>query len=160
MTEMLAGAGYHEARLIPVGLGYAHGFAIATRLERVGPGGSPYLDAERWSPAFPGAPEMRWLVFASGAPMPREGRYRTLLVSFSDLPLYDPHRPPIENEGTVMDGPDVPRGAPLPARRFAPGYRVSLHVYGFEGAPSVKVDDARASEPAAATAARVGLGGL
>jgi hypothetical protein len=92
--------------------------------------------------------------------MPAAGRYRTLLVSFSDLPLHDPHRPPVENEWTVMDGPDVPRGAPIPARRLGPGYRASLHVYEFEGSPSVMVDDARASEPAGATAARVGLGGL
>jgi hypothetical protein len=164
VAEVLSRAGYHDARLIPVGIGYAHGFAIATRLEKVAPGGLACADAERWSPLFPRAPEMRWLAFASTPPMPSPGRYRTLLVSLSDLPLEFRHRPPIENEWTVMDGPDVPDGAPLPGRHLGPRYRFSLHVYEFEaaqaGAPSVMLDDAHVSEPAAVTAARLAVGAL
>jgi hypothetical protein len=164
VSELLSRGGYRDGRVIPVGLGYAHGFAIATRLEKVAPGGAPCLEGERWSAWFPRAPEMRWLVFASAPPMPSKGRYRTLLLTFSDLPLDFPHRPPPENEWTVMDGPDVPENnGPLPLRHLGPLYRFSLHVYEFEAQgsePSVMLDDAHASEPAAATAARLALTAL
>jgi hypothetical protein len=160
VSGALYGAGYHDGRLIPVGLAYAHGFAIATRVEKVAPAGVSYSDGERWSPLYPRAPEFRWLAFASAPRMPSQGRYRTLLVCFSDLALVFRHRPPIENEWTVMDGPDVPENVPLPARSLGSRYRFSLHVYEFEaegGDGSVMLDDAHASEAAAATASRLGL---
>jgi hypothetical protein len=143
-----------------VGLGYAHGFAIATRLEKVAAGGLPCSGDERWSPLYAEPPELRWLTFASSPVLPSRGRYRALLVTFSDLPLVSRNRPPMEDEWTVMDGPDVPRGAPLPVRVPGPRYRVSLHVYELEAAKddgSSRLDDADASEPAATTATRVAL---
>ncbi len=162
VTSVLSGGGYRDARLMPVGLGYAHGFAIATRLERVGPAGAPSADVERWSPLFPTSPEMRWLAFASAPPLPSQGRFRTLLVSFTDLPLDFDHRPPAEDEWTVMDGPDVPRDIPLPASHPGPRYRLCLHVYEFEAQDerSVRLDDGHVSEPASATAARLALASL
>jgi hypothetical protein len=163
VTSVLSAGGYRDARLIPVGLGYAHGFAIATRLERVAPAGSRSADVERWSALFPVAPEMRWLAFASAPTLPSQGRFRTLLVSFTDLPLDFDHRPPVEDEWTVMDGPDVPQGTRLPASHPGPRYRFCLHVYEFEAQQdnrSVRLDDGHVSEPAWATAARLALSSL
>jgi len=160
LSRALDDAGYRDARLIPVGLKYAHGFAIATRLEKVAAGGLPCSRGERWSPLYAEPPELRWLAFASSPELPSPGRYRALLVSFSDLPLVSRNRPPIEDERTVMDGPDVPRDVPLPVRNPGPRYRLSLHVYEFEAVadePSSRLDDAHASEPAAATATRLAL---
>jgi len=160
LSRALDDAGYRDARLIPVGLEYAHGFAIATRLEKVAAGGLSCSGGERWSPLYAEPPELRWLAFASSPELPPTGRYRALLVSFSDLPLVSRNRPPIEDEWTVMDGPDVPRDAPLPVRGPGPRYRLSLHVYEFEAVAnerSSRLDDVHASEPAAATAARLAL---
>jgi len=69
----------------------------------------------------------------------------------------------VEDERTVMDGPDIPRGAPLPTRDPGKGYRVSLHVYEFEAGAddrSYRLDAEHASEPAAATAVRLALAAL
>jgi hypothetical protein len=164
VSGRLAEAGYVDGRVLPIGLDYAHGFAIATRLEKVATGGPPWPGDARWSPSYPEPPELRWLAFASEPMMPSQGRYRTLLVCFSDLPFEAGGRPPVENEWTVMDGPDVPRDAAPPARRSDPRYRLSLHVYEYEAQSastrSRMLEEAHASEPAVATAARLGLGSV
>jgi hypothetical protein len=160
LAEALHRAGYDDVRLVPVGLAYAHGFAIATRLEKIAPAGVSDSDEERWSPLYPSASELRWLALASTPRMPSRGRFRILLVCVSDLPLVSSNRPFIESEWTVMDGPDVPQDAPLPTRSLGSGYRLSLQVYEFEadgGGRSVMLDGARASEAASAVAARLAL---
>jgi hypothetical protein len=81
LARALDDAGYGDARLMPVGLRYAHGFAIATRLEKVSDGGRPFAGPERWSALHPEPPELRWLTFAAAPQLPARGRYRALLVA-------------------------------------------------------------------------------
>jgi hypothetical protein len=162
IADVLQQAGYREQHVYPVGVGYAHGFAVTTRLERIRDDGAPAPLAERWSARFPGATELRWLAVAREPRFDQAGRYRALLLAFTDLPLEGTGtRPPVWNAQTVMAGPELP-AAEFPATRRVPsGARVILYVYEYRAASTegegafVAPDDA--SVPAAAHVRASGL---
>ena len=106
-TKLLRGAGYTDQRWYAIGARYAHGFAVATRLEHVAESGA--ANAERWSPQYPDAANLLWLDGATNPRLPGPGRYRVVVVAYTDLPLADAHRAPLWNEQTWMteDAPPV-----------------------------------------------------
>lgn len=135
MSEVLQHAGYREQLVYPVGVAYAHGFAVTTRLERIRDDGTPAPLADRWSERFPEATELRWLAAAREPRFDRPGRYRALLLAFTDLPLSGTGtRPPVWDAQTVLAGPEL-RPAEFPATRRVPsGARVLVYVYEYRAA--------------------------
>ena len=130
----LRAGGYSEQRWYPIGVGNSHGFAVTTRLEQVddatsrGPNG-------RWSSLYPEAANLKWLRQARSPQLPRPGRYRVLLISYTDLPIGRTSRAPTWDEETVMDWPNAdqsfsPRENGLPERSPA-GYRVGIYEYEY-----------------------------
>ena len=73
---------------------------------------------------------LRWLEGAMEMRLPAPGRYRVLLVAFTDLP-FSPvaHRAPRFNEETLMAAADMP-AMKFPAAHRAPSeYCVGVYVY-------------------------------
>jgi hypothetical protein len=141
-------AGYEDQHWYPLGVGYAHGFAVTTRLERTEEGKAA---AERWSPLYPEASTLRWLEYATKMQLPARGRYRVFLVAFTDLPFRPiAHQAPRSNEQTLM----AMRGMPamkLPAtHRVSLGYRVGVYVYEYASASPDGEGAFVASDPLAA----------
>jgi hypothetical protein len=125
-------AGYADQRWFPIGGQYEHGFAVTTRLERIDKYGTPKPTGERWLPQYPDAASLLWLGGSTEPYLPTSGRYRVLLIAFTDLHIHVPGRPARLDESTAMDGPGFPR-ATIPSRRHVPpGYRVGVYVYEFE----------------------------
>jgi hypothetical protein len=129
----LVGAGYTEAHWYPIGSDYRHGFAITTRLERLGGNGST---EERWSAFYPDPASLRWLTFAQTPALPHAGEYRAFLIAFTDLPMPSGAAAPIWNEQTLMDGPGAPeRRTVAPAakqRQVTPKYRFGVYEYSYD----------------------------
>lgn len=126
--------GYVDQRWYPVGVGSGHGFAVTTRLERVEAGQRAPLIA-RWSSLHAEAVSLRWLEQARAPVLPSPGRYRVLLVSYTDLPIGPSSKAPIWNEGTVMDWPNASlhqssREFALPSR-ICDGCRFGIFEYEF-----------------------------
>jgi hypothetical protein len=126
--------GYSDQRWYPIGIGNSHGFAVTTRLERVGSDTQAEL-SERWSTVYPDAVSLRWLEQARTPPLPGPGRYRVFLLSYSDLPIGRAASAPIWNEETVMDWPNAEQrrsfrqsGSPRPVA----GYRFGVYEYDYE----------------------------
>lgn len=131
----LQARGYLEQHWYPIGTGSSHGFAVTTRLERVGHGDGA-VSSERWSSLYPDAANLRWLVQARKPGLPSPGRYRVFLVSYTDLPIGRTNTAPTWNEETVMDWPGAipsssPRESGIP-RRPAAGYRFGVYEYEYE----------------------------
>lgn len=150
MFAGLGGAGYSELRWYPIGLGWRHGFALVTQVEGVDAQGQAAPD--RWDASDREPPTLRWL---AGARQPRfsyPGRYRALLLSFTDLPV--PARGTADpwDEGTVMEGPGIPVGmgpGDLPRhRRVMKTFGWMLFTYEYE--PEGPAGDARLVEGAPA----------
>jgi hypothetical protein len=132
VSRALHAAGYTDARRYPIGMGYVHGFALATRLEAVDDAGAPEPAGERWSALYPEASNLLWLRDARRPPLPGAGRYRVLLVAYTDLPAcHVPHRAPTWDERNVMEGPDVNRRELPVTPRASPDYRVAVFVYEY-----------------------------
>jgi hypothetical protein len=126
--------GYVDQRWYPVGAGSAHGFAVTTRLERV-EAGRPARVVARWSSLHAEAVSLRWLEQARSPTLPTPGRYRVLLVSYTDLPIGPSSRAPVWNEETVMDWPNATkhqssREVALP-RRTCSECRFGIYEYEF-----------------------------
>jgi hypothetical protein len=131
----LEGAGYSDQLWYPIGATNSHGFAVTTKLERVD-GGPASGRNDRWSPMYRDAVSLRWLHQARTPSLPGPGRYRTFLVSFSDLPSGKSLVAPIWNDETVMDWPDAgehrsfrPSGASQPS---SVDYRFGVYEYEYE----------------------------
>jgi hypothetical protein len=125
----LEGAGYAGARWYPVGVDFAHGFALATRLERIESDGSPARD--RWCSLYGEASNLRWLEGARDPRLPSAGRFRVFLVAFTDLPVGRSEGAPRWNEDTLMDAPDLPAMRFPAERRVTSRFRVSAFVYEY-----------------------------
>jgi hypothetical protein len=126
--------GYVRQRWFPVGAGFVHGFAVATRLEHFDTeDGSPEL--ERWLPWHPEPANLFWLSGATTVRLPLPGHYRVLLVAFTDLPLGPTRVAPVWGKDTVMEGPEVPEtlsAEDLPPERHLRDARLGLYVYVYE----------------------------
>ncbi|HEV3193212.1 MAG TPA: hypothetical protein VGY54_22040 [Polyangiaceae bacterium] len=74
---------------------------------------------------------MRWLSDSAKAYLPRRGRYRVLLVAFTDLHIPLRGRPQRWDVETAMEGPGLPATEVLAQRRMPTGYRVGVYVYEY-----------------------------
>lgn len=126
--------GYTQQRWYPIGMGQSHGFAVTTRLEQLEGEHQPSL-RERWSPLYADAANLRWLAQAQTPTLPHRGRYRSLLLAYTDLPVGPTSSAPIWNEETIMDWPDAPHASsPSEATvsAFAPDdYRLTIFEYEY-----------------------------
>jgi hypothetical protein len=128
--DTLRDSGYADPRWLPIGAHCEHGFAVTTRIERIDDGVST-PGSGRWLEQYPLPATVHWLAGSSEAYLPARGRYRVLLVAFTDLYVLPPGRPERWDETTAMEGlgtfaAEVPAG-----RRVPPGYRLGLHVYEY-----------------------------
>jgi hypothetical protein len=132
VAATLRSTGYADQRWYAIGARYAHGFVVTTRLERVRDDGAPDEDRRRWSSSFPEAGNLLWLEGARQTPLPGAGRYRVLLVAFTDLPIGATNRAQRRSEQTwLAERPDAP-STELPAtRRVSSDYRVGVYVYEY-----------------------------
>jgi hypothetical protein len=133
VQSSLRDAGITTIRWSPIGVGYAHGFVVTTRLERIDDDGAPMKSPDRWSSTFSEAPELSFLAQADAVRLPAAGRYRVLLAAFTDLPVVrPPHSAPRWNEETVLFGHGL-SAAGLPyAKRVSPAYRLDVFEYEYE----------------------------
>jgi hypothetical protein len=130
--DALRRAGYADQRWFPIGVHCEHGFAVTTRLEGIDEDGTPKAPAARWLAPYPDAASLRWLTTSTETYLPKRGRYRVLLIAFTDLHVPPGDHPQRWDEGTAMEGPGMP-AADVPARRpVAAGYRVGAYVYEYE----------------------------
>jgi hypothetical protein len=139
MADRVAGvlhaAGYEDVRWHPIGARCDHGFAVTTRLERIDDDAAPKPVAERWTSLYPAASTLRWLDAARAPRLPAPGRYRVLLIAFSDLPTGAAGHAPRWDAQTVMAGPQIPDLQPMQLareRRVTLEYRIGVHVYEYE----------------------------
>lgn len=133
VAETLRRAGQGDLRWYPIGVGYAHGFAVTTRLERIDADARPA--GARWDPLYDEASSLEWLKNDSSPRVSAPGRYRLTLVAFTDLPPREAHAAPRWNEGTWMDGPDaIDRRIPG-AKHAGRGYQVRVYVYEYATKP-------------------------
>jgi len=134
LATTLRRRGYVRQRWLPVGAGFVHGFAVATRLEHFDTeDGSPEL--ERWQPWHPEPANLFWLSGATTVRLPQPGHYRVLLFAFTDLPLGPTRVAPVWGRDTVMEGPEVPEtlsAEDLPPGRHLSDARLGLYVYVYE----------------------------
>lgn len=163
----LRDAGYVDVRLYPIGVDYAHGFAIATRLERIDDDAAPQPAAARWFAKYPEPATLSWLESARNPRLPEAGRYRVFIIAFTNLPIGPRplHSAPRWDEQTVMWGREMPPMV-LPAARpvsVAQAYRVGAYVYEYareagEDEAEAVVEDRKQS--AALHVTRAGIAGL
>ncbi len=126
--------GYSEQRWYPIGMGQGHGFAVTTRLEQLEDAGQPSPRA-RWSSLYLEAANLRWLAQARTPTLPHRGRYRLLLLAYTDLPIGRTAHAPIWNEDTIMDWPDAPRASSpsdaIVSARSPDDYRLAIFEYEY-----------------------------
>jgi len=126
--------GYTQQRWYPIGTGQSHGFAVTTRLEELEDGRQTPA-RERWSPLYADAANLRWLAQARTPALPHPGRYRSLLLAYTDLPIGGASNAPIWNEETIMDWPDAPRASSpseaIVSTRVPDGYRLTIFEYEY-----------------------------
>jgi hypothetical protein len=133
----LRSAGYADQHWYAVGARYAHGFAVTTRLERVQEDGAPEEERRRWSSLFPEASNLLWLEGARETWLPAAGRYRVLLVAFTDLPIGATNRAQPWSEQTWMtERPDAQPTELRATRRVSSDYRVGVYVYVYQSGAS------------------------
>lgn len=134
LESRLRESGYSDQRWYPIGLGNSHGFAVTTRLEQIGDGAGKE-PRERWSRLYAEAATLRWLLLAREPLLPRPGRYRIFLVSYSDLPTGHTSNAPIWNEETLMDWPNAEHASSTPTDEVRPrstmGYQLWVHEYEY-----------------------------
>jgi hypothetical protein len=128
VRSALEAAGYGDLEWMPIGAHHEHGFAVTTRLERIDESAAPAGD--RWMVQYPRAATLRWLGESGEAYLPKRGRYRALLVAFTDLHDPVPGRPRRWDETTAMAGASLP--SEVPPSRPGPGFRLGVYVYEYE----------------------------
>jgi hypothetical protein len=137
MEAVLRDAGYPEHRFYPIGADCRHGFATTTRLERTGDDGRPLPPAQRWMTLFPEPTNLRWLADARHPRLPGQGRYRSFLIAFTDLPFGAEGRGPIRSdETTLMEGTDGTATTFPREHRPSPRYRFGAFIYEYEARES------------------------
>jgi hypothetical protein len=129
--ETLRDSGYVDPRWLPIGAHCEHGFAVATRIERIGDDGASRPGPDRWLAQYPLPATLHWLAGSSEAYLPARGRYRVLLVAFTDLYVLPPGRPERWDATTAMEGLGTFAAEVPVERRVPPGYRLGLHVYEY-----------------------------
>jgi len=126
--------GYWQQRWYPIGIGQSHGFAVTTRLEQIEDDRQP-LPRARWSSLYPDAANLRWLMQARAPTLPQPGRYRVLLIAYTDLPIGRTANAPVWNQETIMDWPDAPRASSpgdVAVSALVPiGYRLAIYEYEY-----------------------------
>jgi hypothetical protein len=133
VAAALRSAGYTDQRWYAIGERYAHGFVVTTRLERVRDDGAPGEERERWSSLFQEASNLVWLERARRTRLPGAGRYRVLLVAFTDLPIGATNRAQPRNVRTwLAERPDAPSAELSPMHRVSSDYRVGVYVYEYQ----------------------------
>jgi len=164
IARTLDGAGYSDKRLYPIGVDYAHGFAIATKLERITD--DAHSAGARWLSLYPRATNLRWLEQDRSPELPGAGRYRAFLIAFTDLPTGETKVAPRWTEETWMDGLDAPIMELRAERRASERYRVAVYVYEY-AAPGmggegrfIEQDLERTGEAHVKASGLSGLGGL
>lgn len=130
LARALHDAGYRDAHWYPIGARYDHGFAVTTRVERLDEAGAPSAAGDRWSELHPEPVNLLWLEGARAPRLPAVGRYRALLIAFSDL-LAEGLRVPTEGRDTLMESTDAPPRLPL-GRRANTKYRLAYFVYEYQ----------------------------
>lgn len=106
------------------------GFAVSTRLERIGDDGSVVPSIERWLSDDPEAPPLRWLEGARAMTFPRGGRYRVFLIAVTPLPIHEGNRAMRWDETTLMEGAGSPSTIPF-ARRLGSHQSLAILVYEY-----------------------------
>jgi hypothetical protein len=82
--------------------------------------------------SYPQAATLLWLVGSLEPYLPTPGRYRVLLIAFTDLHSPVPGRPQRLDEETAMGGPGF-RASAFPVQRpVRAGYRAGVYVYEYE----------------------------
>jgi hypothetical protein len=133
LARQLRYAGYAQQRWFPIGVGFAHGFAVTTRLERIE--GANFVRSQRWSSLHSEPPGLRWLLEARSIPLNRAGTYRTFLFALTDLPMGPTMTAPVWNAATVMGGPGIPEvtsEANVPEPAGPSSARLGVYVYLYE----------------------------
>jgi hypothetical protein len=160
VASALRDAGYVDQHWFPIGTQYQHGFAVTTRLEQTDERGMARPSGDRWPVGYPDAVNLRWLTSSTSPFLPRQGRYRALLVAFTDLHGHVRGRPPRFDETTAMDGP----GGPAPAvhiRRPVPaGYRIGVYIYEYEAEDDGEVGTFVTRDPDVSPAEHIERSGL
>jgi len=131
LADALRRRGYAEQRWFPIGLAFAHGFAVTTRLEHVATEATT-AERGRWVSSYAEPANLFWLSGARSVPLPRAGKFRVFLVAFTDLPLALTTTAPVWTEDTVMAGPEIPE--PLTAEDVPAGRHLKaghLGVYSY-----------------------------
>jgi hypothetical protein len=135
LATQLREAGYSQQRWFPIGVGFAHGFAVTTRLEQIDVD-ERSVQPGRWTSLHTEPANLRWLSVAKTVPLPRPGRYRAFLLAVTDLPIGPSTTAPVWNEHTVMAGPGIPQDlseADLPpGLRLSSAHRLGVYVYVYE----------------------------
>ena len=163
VSHVLDAAGYAETRVFRIGGRYEHGFAVVTRLERITDDGVPAEGRDRWSARFPAPPALEWLGGARKPHLPGPGRYRTFMLTVTDVPRRGT-RPTPWDERTLMDGPALP-DVPFPlARQLAGAPTMAFYVYEYASSSAdgegVFVEQAASRLSADAHVRAAGLGAL
>jgi hypothetical protein len=126
--------GYSQQRWYPIGVGQRHGFAVTTRLEQLDRDREPSPSA-RWSSLYADPAELRWLTLARAPTLPHPGRYRVLLLAYTDLAVGRTSTAPVWNEETIMDWPEAPRASSardITGTTLAPNdYRFAIYEYEY-----------------------------
>ena len=147
----LRAAGYSDQRWFPIGTRHEHGFAVTTRLERID-GAERSIDHERWTSLYREAATLKWLRLARTLPMPRAGRYRVLLIAYTDLPIGPTSVAPTWSDETMMDGPGAREsfsaGQSGVPERLPSGYRFGIYEYDYQREDSDLHAALRAAAPA------------
>jgi hypothetical protein len=149
----LRAAGYSNQRWFPIGTRHEHGFAVTTRLERVD-GAERSTDHERWTSLYREAATLKWLRLVRTLPMLQSGRYRVLLIAYTDLPIGPTSVAPTWSEETMMDGPGASDSfsageSGVPAR-LPSGYQFGIYEYEYQREDSALHAALRAAPPPAA----------
>jgi hypothetical protein len=130
-ASVLDDAGYAAKRWYPIGARCAHGFAVTTLLERVGPAGARAATAERWSALFPEPVNLAWLAEARQPRLPGAGHYRAYLIAFSDLHTRRSGQAPRLEGETLMEAVDG-SSTEFPSDRIVPAtYRFGAYIYEY-----------------------------
>lgn len=89
------------------------------------------------------------------------GRYRALLVAFTDLPLNEqPHGVWEWNEQTVMAGASLPAWTLPSTRRPSPAHQLGVYVYEYAADPSNEQVRLLPADPKLSAKAQVDRAGL
>ncbi len=159
-TTVLDDAGYVAKRWYPIGADCAHGFAVTTRLEAMGPGGERLPAEQRWSTLYPEPMTLTWLRDVHRPRLPGTGRYRAYLIAFSDLHARQRGQAPRMDLTTLMEANDRSATGFPAARRVPSTYRFAAYLYAYAASGGDGEGALLAAEDHASAAEQVRISGL